>query len=64
VVSSLITENATGILNDGTAYVSDSTITRNTTGLSKLSGTIVSAGDNRLANNTTDGAFDSTVGKQ
>lgn len=67
VVSSQVSGNATGVQVTGvnsSAYVSDSTITRNTTGVSPVSsGTIVSGGDNRLVNNTTNGAFSSTVQK-
>ena len=59
--------NATGIQVSGTnstAYVSDSTITRNTTGVNPAAaGTIVSGDDNRLVNNVADGAFSSTVPK-
>ena len=67
LVSSQISGNTTGVLVSGTnssAYVSDTTITRNTTGVSPASaGTIVSGGDNRLVNNTANGAFSSTVVK-
>jgi Right handed beta helix region len=67
VVSSQVSGNATGVLVSGAnsaAYVSDSTITRNTTGVNPASsGTIVSGGDNRLVNNVADGAFSSTVPK-
>ena len=67
VVSSQVSGNATGVLVTGansSAYLSDSTITRNTTGVNPASsGTIVSGGDNRLINNVADGAFSSTVSK-
>lgn len=67
IVSSQVSGNATGVQVSGTnssAYVSDSTITRNTTGVSPVSsGTIVSGGDNRLVNNGANGAFSSTVTK-
>ena len=67
VVSSQVSGNATGVLVTGansSAYVSDSTITRNGTGVNPASsGTIVSGGDNRLVNNVADGAFSSTVPK-
>ena len=47
---------------NSSAYVSDSTIVRNVTGLNAVSsGTIVSGGDNRLAANTFNGGFTSTV---
>jgi len=66
LVSSLISGNAIGVQVTGaanSAYVSDSTITRNTTGLAYVSsGTAVSGSDNRLINNGTNGAFSSTVG--
>jgi hypothetical protein len=65
VVSSQVSGNGIGIQVTGSnssAYVSDSTITRNATGVSPASlGTIVSGGDNRLVNNAADGAFSSTV---
>ncbi len=67
VVSSLISGNVTGIQVTGaanSAYVSDSTITRNTTGLVYVtSGTAVSGTDNRLVNNTNPSAFSSSVSK-
>lgn len=67
VVSSQVSGNATGIQVSGvnsTAYVSDSTITRNAIGVNPAaSGTIVSAEDNRLVNNVADGAFSSIVQK-
>ena len=65
LVSSLISGNVTGVQVTGvanSAYVSDSTITRNTTGLVYVtSGTAVSGIDNRLINNTSNGAFSSSV---
>ena len=68
VVGSLLSANGVGIDAQGagnSAYASDCTITRNTTGLAASSGaTIISAIDNRLANNTTDGAFTGTLAKQ
>jgi hypothetical protein len=67
IVGSLLSANGTGIGVQGagnSAYVSDTTITRNTTGVSATGGTLVSAGDNRLANNTTNGTFTSTLPKQ
>jgi hypothetical protein len=68
LVSSLVSGNATGIQVTGAAnstYVSDSTITRNATGLAYVSsGTAVSGIDNRLVNNTVNGAFSSTAAKQ
>ncbi len=67
LVSSQVSGNATGVQVTGTnssAYVSDSTIVRNGTGVSPVaSGTIVSGGDNRLVANTVNGAFSSTVPK-
>ena len=67
LVSSLISGNVTGIQVTGaanSAYVSDSTITRNTTGLVYVtSGTAVSGIDNRLVNNTNPSAFSSSVPK-
>jgi hypothetical protein len=61
LVSSLVSGNATGVLGTGTgntAYVSDATITRNATGVSAAaSGTVPTFGDNRLMNNTSNGAF-------
>jgi hypothetical protein len=65
VVSTQVSGNSTGVRTTGTnssAYVSDSTITRNTTGINPASAaTIVSGGDNRLVNNGSNGAFSSTV---
>jgi RHS repeat-associated protein len=65
VVSSLVSNNATGIQVSGagnSAFATDSTILDNAVGLAATSsGAIVSNGDNRLLRNTTDGAFTSTV---
>jgi len=65
VISSQVSDNLIGIQLTGansSAYVSDSTIVRNVTGLNAVSsGTIVSGGDNRLAANTFNGGFTSTV---
>jgi hypothetical protein len=67
VISSQVSGNLIGIQLTGTnssAYVSDSTIVRNVTGLNLVSsGTIVSGGDNRLVANTFNGGFSSTVPK-
>jgi hypothetical protein len=67
LITSQISGNATGVQVSGTnssAYVSDSTIVRNATGVSPLAaGTVVSGGDNRLVANTVNGAFSSTVPK-
>ena len=68
MVSSPVSGNLVGVqaANGGNvAYVSDSTITRNGTGLYRQAraGLIASGGDNRLVNNTSDGAFGSTVPK-
>jgi len=68
VISTLVSGNGAGIQVTGAAnssYVSDSTITRNATGLAYVSsGTAVSGIDNRLVNNSTNGAFSSTAPKQ
>ena len=46
----------------GTAFVADTTITRNATGLQQTAGgTAVTFGNNRLVNNTTNGAFTSSA---
>lgn len=67
LVTSQISGNLAGIQVTGTnssAYVSDSTIVRNATGVSTVAaGTIVSGGDNRLVANTVNGTFSSTVPK-
>jgi len=58
---SLITDHATGVLSNGNfarIFMSDSTIFKNTTGLSILGGgQINSFGNNRLIENDTNGAF-------
>jgi hypothetical protein len=64
VVSTLVSGNSTGfqVSNGNVGYISDSTITRNATGLSATAGgSIISAGDNRLIQNTIDGTVSSTV---
>jgi hypothetical protein len=63
--SSLISGNGFGIQasNGGNVFVTDSTITRNTTGLA-AGGAIASGTLNRLYNNGTDGTFGSTVLRQ
>ncbi len=67
VVSTQISGNGTGVQVTGvnsSAYVSDSAIIRNGTGVSPVSsGTIVSGQDNRLVANTVNGAFSSSVPK-
>ncbi len=67
VVSSLVSGNGTGVVGQASgnaAYVSDATITRNATGVSTVSsGAVVSFSDNRLMNNTSNGAFSSTTNK-
>jgi hypothetical protein len=51
--------------NSSVTVVTDSTVTRNGTGLIfPGGGTIASFGDNRLYGNTTNGAFSGTIGKQ
>jgi hypothetical protein len=67
LVSSLISGNAIAVQVTGaanSAYVSDSTITRNGSGLVYVSsGTAASGIDNRLVNNTSNGTFSSSVPK-
>jgi hypothetical protein len=67
LVSTQISGNGTGVQVTGvnsSAYVSDSAIVRNGTGVSAVSsGTIVSGQDNRLVANTVNGAFSSSVPK-
>jgi hypothetical protein len=67
LVSSLVSGNVTGIQVTGaanSAYVSDSTITRNTTALVYVtSGTAVSGTDNRLVNNINPSTFSSSTSK-
>ncbi len=63
----LLTDNGIGleVQAGGSAYVNDSTFTRNGTGVATSGGgTAVSAGDNRLVGNTTNGGFTSIVGKK
>ena len=50
--------------NSGTIYVSESTITGNATGISPISASIFSRGNNTLQANTTNGAFSNTVPAQ
>ena len=66
ITGSQVTDNGIGIdaQAGGIAYVTASTIVRNTTGIQPLTGSIVSLGDNRLTNNGTNGTFSSTVSKQ
>jgi hypothetical protein len=62
--NSLIANGGVGILTQqsGGVNVENTTITRNTTGLQQLTGgTAVSFGNNRLLNNTANGAFTSTT---
>jgi hypothetical protein len=65
LISSLITGNTTGVqATANPVYCSDNTITRNTTGLSLVTGgTAQTALDNAVANNTGSAAFTSTVPK-
>jgi len=67
VISSLVSGNQFGVqVANGTnlAYVSDSTIARNVTGLSASAGGSIASGvDNRLVNNATNGAFSTSVPK-
>ena len=65
LISSLITGNTTGVqATANPVYCSDNTITRNTTGLSLVTGgTGQTALDNAVANNTGSAAFTSTVPK-
>jgi hypothetical protein len=49
----------------GHAFVTDTTITKNTTGIAlSAGGTAVSSGDNRLLNNVSNGSFSSTDSKK
>jgi hypothetical protein len=61
-----VTENGYGIFTGtgGTAYATATAITGNEVGVHHPSGTVVSFGDNRLANNGTNGTFSSTLVKQ
>ena len=66
LVGTQLSESGTGLemLTGGTAYVSDSTIVRNTTGIATATGAAVSLGDNRVTRNGTNGAFSATVSRQ
>ena len=61
-----ISESGTGLqtLTGGTAYLSDTTVVRNTTGITTTSGTAISLGDNRITRNGSNGSFSATVTKQ
>ncbi|MEO8677056.1 MAG: hypothetical protein ABI569_15890, partial [Casimicrobiaceae bacterium] len=61
--STMISGNTTGVTAaaGGNVFLTDSTITRNQTGLSGTGGTITSGTLNRLYNNGTPGSFTSTV---
>jgi len=65
LISSLVTGNTTGVqATANPVYCSDNTITRNTTGLSLVTGgTAQTALDNAVANNTASAAFTSVVPK-
>ena len=67
LLATQISGNGTGVQVTGlnsSAYVSDSAIVRNGTGVSPVSsGTVVSGQDNSLVANTVNGAFSSTVPK-
>jgi hypothetical protein len=64
--SSLVSGNGTGINAGANAnvFVTDSAITRNSTGLATSGGTITSGTLNRLYNNTANGAFGGTTPRQ
>ena len=66
LTGSMVSGNGTGVgaLAGGTVYLTDTTVTRNATGLSAAGGTINTGGDNRLQNNTANGAFGPLVPKQ
>jgi hypothetical protein len=67
LVGAQVTDNGTGLLvqSGGAVAVTDSTVTRNVTGISLSGGgAAVSLGDNRVMNNVTNGAFSSVVAKQ
>ena len=66
ITGSQVTDNGFGLdaHAGGTAYVTDTTIVSNTTGLRHLTGSIVSLGDNHLTNNGSNGTFSSTLPKQ
>ena len=62
VENSLTTHNAVGLDASGKVRASETTIEENATGLlTHLSGTITSFGNNRLAGNTTNGSFTTTI---
>jgi hypothetical protein len=67
VVSSVVSGNGVGLSANGATneiYSSDSTITRNGTGLQSASSGVLRTGqDNRLVNNTANGAFTTSTGK-
>ena len=52
------------MLTGGTAYLSDTTVVRNTTGITTASGTAISLGDNRVTRNATNGSFSASMLKQ
>ena len=59
----LASHNLYGEFAYGTLYSSSTMIVRNDTGvLAASGGSVISWGNNRLANNTTDGSFSSTTG--
>ena len=62
----LVSGSATGIssLNGGLVRVNNSSIIDNITGLSQSAGTIMSFGNNRLAGNTVNGAFNGIITMQ
>ena len=67
LASSEVSGNGIGIetLTGGTtAYVTDTTITANMTGITHVAGSAVSFGDNRLTRNGANGTFTSTAPKQ
>ncbi|MEO8676637.1 MAG: Ig domain-containing protein, partial [Casimicrobiaceae bacterium] len=61
-----VTSNGTGLLAQagGAMFVTDSTVTKNATGISLSGGLVTSLGDNRLVDNVIDGVFSSTAVKQ
>ncbi len=66
VENSLTTHNGYGLRSfTGNVRVSETTIEENTTGVAEfIGGTITSFGNNRLAGNTTNGSFSSTIALQ
>jgi hypothetical protein len=66
IVKSQISESGIGLemLTGGIAYLSDTTVARNTTGITTLSGSAVSLGDNRLTSNGINGAFSASIPRQ